>query len=400
MAEVKSVVNTCIEEKVGNDNALVRKLDAFEKSVGSNDKIEDHESVVIEKLTAIENSIAHKSNDDNKAHKSNDDNIAHVENNNLPNVPNFANVVSSNNVTYSPTFLNKNISRPEVSGTPNNISEEVVILTLSNEDHNLTDIHETVTKVLDDIPVSFVRVNDVTNKLTVGFPNKNIQELGENKLKNAEHLQFDGITVSQPKKMLPKLTITNIPTDIFIGIDISDKDKREDVKNVLKEHILKKNASTQELVRLNHTFEVVYINANKNERFCTSAIKVSPTIRKKIIFENEGYLYIGNSKCQVSDRYFYKQCYHCQQIGHISKDCPSHNEKPICMYCSESHSTRFCRKKHQRYEHRCVNCAKSRNKDIFSKCTSHNSGSSNCPLSLKEVERLKKNTEMISKNVM
>ena len=400
MRELRTVVNECIDKKFQSCNKTIDNINVLENVVVGKNSVSDVDPMTNSHSGVVNPNIVINNTTQvpvDQAVNSDTHSIQHDQ-------PVSFSSVLSNNLINTNNVCNSNVTKQFLSPkhllAPNNVSEEVVIVASTNDDHSLTDMHETVTEVLDNIPVSFVRVNDITKKITIGFPNKNIQRQGEFKLKNAELLKADGITVSQPKKMLPKLTITNIPTDIFTGIDIEDTNNREDVKSILKTHILKKNAYAQELVDLNHTLDVVYINANNNERFCTSAIKVSPLIRTKIIFENGGYVYIGNSKCQVSDRFFYKQCYHCQQIGHISKDCPSSKEKPICMYCSESHSTRFCRKKHQKDEHRCVNCAKSRSHDIFSKCTDHNSGSSNCPLAMREVQRLQKNTEMFSKNVM
>ena len=58
-----------------------------------------------------------------------------------------------------------------------------------------------------------------------------------------------------------------------------------------------------------------------------------------------GNIFIGNNALDEEDRFFFKQCYHFQQIGHVSSECPKKNETPVCFYCMSSHKSKDCPKK-------------------------------------------------------
>jgi hypothetical protein len=96
----------------------------------------------------------------------------------------------------------------------------------------------------------------------------------------------------------------------------------------------------------NHTLSVVYVRkvnrgTNEQERTeLTVGIKVSPRIYQVIFGQNQGAIYLGSRRYSVSDRYHIITCYHCQLIGHTTKDCKEANlnKPPICiMYCMGRH---------------------------------------------------------------
>ena len=75
-----------------------------------------------------------------------------------------------------------------------------------------------------------------------------------------------------------------------------------------------------------HTLDVVYINYSENNQKLTVALKVSPSIRNALFQTQQGH--IGNSSLPIEDRFFFKQCFHCQEIGHFSSDCPKSADSP------------------------------------------------------------------------
>ena len=85
---------------------------------------------------------------------------------------------------------------------------------------------------------------------------------------------------------------------------------------------MEKNAHVQDLVS-NHgrTFQIVYVNSGDN--YTTVGIKVSPDKRHFLI--GKQWIYIGNTRCKVKDRFDIKQCFKCQRIGHISTQCKEAN---------------------------------------------------------------------------
>ncbi|KAF5334117.1 hypothetical protein D9758_016070 [Tetrapyrgos nigripes] len=64
------------------------------------------------------------------------------------------------------------------------------------------------------------------------------------------------------------------------------------------------------------------------------------------------------------------RCFHCNEFGHISQNCPQHGQEggdiPICGNCGEGHDTRQCMNSEHTY---CVNC----------KTDDHSSRDRSCP---------------------
>jgi hypothetical protein len=53
-----------------------------------------------------------------------------------------------------------------------------------------------------------------------------------------------------------------------------------------------------------------------------------------------------DSRSLIAEKYNHdariKQCYHCQQFGHIGTQCQSNH--PVCTFCAQHHETRACPK--------------------------------------------------------
>ena len=121
----------------------------------------------------------------------------------------------------------------------------------------------------------------------------------------------------------------------------------------------------------------------------TLGVRVSPIVREEMLFDNG--VYVGNARCPVTDRFFIKQCFKCQKIGHFAAECQETNV--ICMYCSGTHKTGTCPTKQDALQYRCRNCAQSSDPGVRLLCNSHHSGSYNCPTIAKERIRLQERTE-------
>ena len=147
----------------------------------------------------------------------------------------------------------------------------------------------------------------------------------------------DIFSTKTPKKMLPKISINGINKMLFITED-PVQDKRNYEKNVLKNDIMRRNQFLQPLINEGHTFDIVVIK--EEEHSYSTVIKISPEIRD-IIMKHGDKLFISLSRCDISDRYHYKQCFHCQRLGHISTECPQKDDAPTCMYCAGIHNVRI-----------------------------------------------------------
>jgi len=78
---------------------------------------------------------------------------------------------------------------------------------------------------------------------------------------------------------------------------------------------------------------------------------VKPSTLDKIL--KLGRLYIGLSKCRVTEKFDITQCFGCCKFGHRQADC--WNRKLVCSYCGdERHKKDVCNSK--RYQPYCANC--------------------------------------------
>ena len=127
---------------------------------------------------------------------------------------------------------------------------------------------------------------------------------------------------------------------------------------------------------------------------------MSPLIRSTILSEQNGYIFIGSKRCLFSDRFDISQCYHCQLLGHISSNCPNKDKDSTCLYCMGNHRSVTCLLKNQHDKHCCAKCNNSATDNDSSDFKSHNSSSPDCPVYVRECQRLANITEYESKNVM
>ena len=119
--------------------------------------------------------------------------------------------------------------------------------------------------------------------------------------------------VSQPKKMLPKMTLTGIPSSFPEG-EIVDG-------------ILSKNKKIKNLCEEGLHLSLLFVKQKDQSEHKVAVLKMAPEIRKAVN-ETGGYVYLGLSRCRAYDRFWVTQCFHCQRFGHIATKCPSKNEAP------------------------------------------------------------------------
>ena len=319
-----------------------------------------------------------------------------VSNNNVTDVNSYATVVQHD--SQDAHQIAGNITTTSVK-IASKIATEALILDNPSHPPTLQSVLATITEALFDTPLVFI--NDkhyVTDKkLTIGFPTKSSKDRAKSILSQCVSMLTYGFMFSDRIKSLPKITVSNIPVDIFSNINenLSTEEFRNQAKVTLLTHIMLKNHFVKDFTENGHVFDVVYINVG--ERYATAGIKASPQIYNYLMKDcGDQKLFIKNSSCPISDRLLVRQCYKCQKIGHISKDCK--DSSVVCMYCSGSHQTSSCQLKSDKNSHRCRNCSLSKNPQIVSKCDTHHSGSKNCPIIIRSQERLKLHTLTEAKN--
>ena len=298
----------------------------------------------------------------------------------------------------------------DVAGLPTQQTQQLLhiassdISSLSHEEvkEKVVHVKQQVSQSLKDIPTNFVKSNHQKGVLTVAFPDIESREKGSQLIENL-NLSASGFHTKNGKKMLPKLTVSGIDSSLLDSIDsnLSHEETRTQQKSIIKNSIISKNDRIKQLTDAGHTLDVVFMkwSGNSSDR-ATVAIKVSPAIRAMIFQNQYGKIFIGNNSLSVEDRFFFKQCFHCQQLGHVSTDCPKLDEDPVCFYCMGPHQSKNCPKKRSRTEHCCAKCFHSKVTGEKSDFKSHNAADPECPVILREIQKIAGNTDILSKNVM
>ena len=250
-----------------------------------------------------------------------------------------------------------------------------------------------LSKALEAVEVCFLKTNERSSDISIGFPNLSNKAEAEQCLQNLD-LASLGYSASTKVKNLPKLTITHIPLDLLENdSNVKEKSDLENERACIKNCILQKSTEIMNLCNLGHTLDVIYLK--KFDDSINIGIKVSPSIRDWIL--QRGFLFIGNTCCPAIDRLIVKQCFHCQKIGHVSRNCPSKSDPPICLYCMDAHRSATCPTKVNPTTYKCANC---NNHRVYSMHSNHKSNSFDCPFIQLEFSKLQQNIEYSSKNAI
>ena len=297
-------------------------------------------------------------------------------------------------------------------------SPEILILSPKEEQSvnaaTMTDVKKFATDKLKSSQVVFLRCNENNKKVSIGFPNAEIRDRATSLLNYGQTLDSYGYQSKNGNKMLPKVTIHGVSSEVLDDMDTTavgdDANKLRDLeKNCIVAQIVEKNPSIKELYESGHTISIVYLNKIKRSTYdkqehieLTIGIKLSPTVYRVLFNQQQGSLYLGSRRYKVTDRFYIKQCYHCQMIGHTSVDCNDvkTNKRPTCMYCMESHRSSECHSKQKKDKHACARCLASKHTNDAENSKTHNAAAYDCPVLVRETKRIAANTDFISKNVM
>ena len=228
--------------------------------------------------------------------------------------------------------------------------------------------------ILKSIPVKSCRETGRGN-VVVKFPHAGARE--EAKALVGSSTSFRDIVVSEPRKMLPKMTLLDVPPSLPDSEIVSG--------------IQDKNPKIKELVDAGHTLTLVFCRTKGDKKM--AVIKMSPDVRN-VMVGNGNRVFLGLTSCRTFDRFWATQCHHCQKFGHTKERCPTKSASPVCGLCAGSHITSDCT---DRSALKCVNCSSQGNPP--ERCH-HSASSLDCPVMISERNRVIENTEFgSSKNV-
>ena len=245
---------------------------------------------------------------------------------------------------------------------------------VTNSEAGSTNIADSVPKIeeaLGEIQVSSCRKTKLGN-LVVKFPTEEAKHEATRAINDClgpDHT----IHVTEPRKMLPKMTVP----DIDLSMDDAE----------IVPSITRKNLNIQKLVDEGYTFTLIF--AKTRDMGKTAVLKMAPEIRSEIV-KNGNSIFVGMKRCKAYDRFWVNQCYHCQAFGHISSSCPEKNSHPVCAFCSGAHRSNSCTEKNSP---QCANCLKL---ESGSAPTNHFASSSSCPVMMSQRRIVIENTNFTS----
>lgn len=178
------------------------------------------------------------------------------------------------------------------------------------------------------------------------------------KLRNSEKLVSSGLTVEEPTKRRPRISVLGVP------VALSEKDVLECIfeQNLAD---MFPNSSRESLLA---TIKLSHKSGKKDTPTCNYILEVSAGIRKSLI--NQGRIYINWTSCPVRDFTIVTRCYNCQQFGHAAKYC--REASPTCNHCGDiGHSFKDCTNKAS--PPNCATCKR------FKRKCDHQTGDATCP---------------------
>ena len=181
---------------------------------------------------------------------------------------------------------------------------------------------------------------------------------------------FTDVTVSEPKKMLPKMTLLDVPSSLPDGEIISG--------------ILDKNPQIKESRNAGHTLTLVFSRVRDGKKM--AVLKMFPEVRNAIA-PSGNRVFLGLTSCRAFDRFWATQCRHCQKFGHTKERCPTKDTSPACGFCAGPHTSLNCPDKSVL---KCVNYS---SVDSPAERCHHSASSFDCPVMISERNRVMENTD-------
>ena len=169
----------------------------------------------------------------------------------------------------------------------------------------------------------------------------------------------------------PLLTIRNAEVS-FIPKECNERGTTD---GMIVESIRVLNSDIASALDSGESMEVVHFQRHRQRPdLATVGLRVTRPLCDLML--NKGHIHVGHFLCPVEKRYALKQCFKCQNFGHVVKDCKS--VSPTCFRCAGGHFGRDCDKKGREFS-KCSNCSVSTNHAIRSGAMTHNAASIECP---------------------
>ena len=181
---------------------------------------------------------------------------------------------------------------------------------------------------------------------------------------------FTDVAVSEPKKMLPKMTLLDVLPSLPDGEIISG--------------ILDKNPQIKESLNAGHTLTLVFSRVRDGKKM--AVLKMSNEVRNAIA-RSGNRVFLGLTSCRAFDRFWATHCRHSQKFGHTKERCPTKDTSLACGFCAGPHTSLNCPDNNVlKY----VNCS---SVDSPAERCHHSASSLDCPVMISERNRVMENTD-------
>ena len=158
---------------------------------------------------------------------------------------------------------------------------------------NMIKVKKELEKILNGTQTEFVRTNSNNYNIVVGFKSATLRDVSFTAINSSDLVLRLGYTARCSNKILPKISLFNVPADILEEVDENGHtaEVRESKKQVIVGKILAKNPDIAQLKNIGHTLEVVYLHCNDVTQLLTIGLKVSPAIKSILDDTQQGSVY-------------------------------------------------------------------------------------------------------------
>lgn len=327
-------------------------FDRFEEAMNNRlDKFKD------EILSAVSAEISKKMESTTHIKEAINDAVKSVNSKTMP-VPNMLNTASYSDVTKTPSttaHLKLSGETSELSATNNLLKSMTTTFKKKNDDGSVLLGFETEEMM-------------IHAKETIAKSNPDVELVGK---------------VKMQKLTIRNADVSTIPSIIGESDRKMSKEEREENDVLILEMLREKNDELKNMLTEGEKVEVIYFKRHyRDNDSATIAVRATKRLYDHML--SRGYVFMGNSFSRVEQRVFIKQCYNCQEHGHVSSECKA--TSPTCYHCAGSHDSRNCdNKKHLS----CSNCLKSTNPHFAAGSSTHNAASQLCPIYQKRAQNSK-----------
>ncbi|XP_023212315.1 uncharacterized protein LOC111615146 [Centruroides sculpturatus] len=229
----------------------------------------------------------------------------------------------------------------KVGPTPHHCSSTVVIIESTDHNEDAETIKTRIKSKLDprQLKLGVKQVRKIRNRgLLVELEGKDKGEHLINEINNMGNL-----TARLPKKILPKVTIFNIPASL---------NKQDIIEGLFdqNEPITKTYQNVEEFGKNINIKSKFGRKPEVNHWIC----EVTPDLRKLLLKLKK--VNLDWVRCSVEEYYSIIQCYKCCKYGHIARECSS--DRNHCNHCGGDHRYSECKNKNTAPN--CINCIRNK----------------------------------------